>query len=98
MFARGLVEETRQLLARGLGQNPVALQALGYRQVAEYLRGARSFPATVALVQQRTRQFAKRQLTWFRRQLELAWVPLAPGTGVEAAATALAERHAKLGL
>jgi tRNA dimethylallyltransferase len=98
MFARGLVEETRQLLARGLGQNPVALQALGYRQVAEYLRGERSFPATVALVQQRTRQFAKRQLTWFRRQLELAWVPLAPGTGVEAAATALAQRHAKLGL
>jgi tRNA dimethylallyltransferase len=67
MFARGLVAETQRLLAAGLARNRTALQALGYRQVVEHLRGQRSLADTVALVKQRTRQFAKRQLTWFRR-------------------------------
>ena len=66
MFRRGLVSETEALLKRGLGENKNAMQALGYRQVAEYLRGARSFPDTIELVKIRTRQFAKRQMTWFR--------------------------------
>jgi len=75
MFQRGLVEETRKLLARGLDQNPIALQALGYRQVAEHLRGVRPLDQTIELVKIRTRQFAKRQMTWFRGQLPLQWVP-----------------------
>jgi tRNA dimethylallyltransferase len=74
MFARGLVAETRALLERGLQDNRVALQALGYRQVVEHLRGERSFPDTVELVKVRTRQFAKRQMTWFRRQLQVTWL------------------------
>ena len=77
MFAQGLVEETRQLLATGLGANPTALQALGYRQVVEYLRGERPLAETVELVKVRTRQFAKRQMTWFRHQARGHWVPLA---------------------
>lgn len=79
MFRRGLVAETGQLLERGLGANPSASQALGYRQVAEHLRGVRSLPATIELVKIRTRQFAKRQMTWFRRQLALSWIPLSAG-------------------
>jgi tRNA dimethylallyltransferase len=79
MFRRGLVSETRDLLERGLALNPTALQALGYRQVVEYLQGVRSLPQTVELVKIRTRQFAKRQMTWFRRQMRLAWVHLEPG-------------------
>ena len=43
------------------------MQAIGYRQVVEHLRGERSLPETIELVKIRTRQFAKRQLTWFRR-------------------------------
>jgi tRNA dimethylallyltransferase len=74
MFARGLVAETERLLARGLGQNPTAMQAIGYRQVVEHLRGERALEATIALVKQRTRQFAKRQITWFRRQTEVRWL------------------------
>jgi tRNA dimethylallyltransferase len=74
MFTRGLVAETERLLARGLEQNEVAMQALGYRQVAEYLRGQRSLEGTIELVKLRTRQFAKRQLTWFRRQFSATWV------------------------
>jgi tRNA dimethylallyltransferase len=76
MFERGLVTETQSLLAQGLAQNPTALQALGYRQVVEHLRGQRSLPETIDLVKIRTRQFAKRQLTWFRRQMNLQWMTL----------------------
>ena len=74
MFARGLVEETRSLLARGLEQNLTAMQAIGYRQVVEHLRGARSLAETVELVKIKTRQYSKRQMTWFRRQLVVEWI------------------------
>jgi tRNA dimethylallyltransferase len=76
MFRRGLVAETESLLARGLAQNPAAMQALGYRQVVEHLRGGRHLAETIDLVKIRTRQFAKRQLTWFRRQMDLDWILL----------------------
>ncbi|HWD18804.1 MAG TPA: tRNA (adenosine(37)-N6)-dimethylallyltransferase MiaA [Verrucomicrobiae bacterium] len=74
MFRRGLVAETEFLLSKGLGESPSALQALGYRQVVEHLRGARSLAETIDLVKIRTRQFAKRQLVWFRRQMRLEWL------------------------
>lgn len=76
MFRRGLVAETEQLLQLGLAENKFAMQALGYRQVAEFLRGERSLETAVELVKIRTRQFAKRQMTWFRRQFDLQWIPL----------------------
>jgi tRNA dimethylallyltransferase len=88
MFARGLVDETRRLLDHGLAQNKTAMQALGYRQVVEHLRGERSLPKTIELVKTRTRQFAKRQMTWFKRQLSLQWLELSP----DDEAKALAER------
>jgi tRNA dimethylallyltransferase len=78
MFAAGLVEETRHLLKTGLAQNRTAMQAIGYRQVVEHLRGGRSLPETIELVKVKTRQFAKRQMTWFRRQLDLKWIELPP--------------------
>src|SRR5439155_9703481 len=76
MFARGLIDETKALLARGLEQNRTAMQAIGYRQVVEHLRGQRSLAETVELVKIRTRQFAKRQKTWFRRQGDIEWISL----------------------
>ena len=82
MFRQGLAAETESLLAQGLADNPTALQALGYRQVVEHLRGERGLAETIELVKIRTRQFAKRQLTWFRRRMNLEWVTLsatAPG-------------------
>jgi tRNA dimethylallyltransferase len=83
MFARGLVEETRKLLRRGLEQNETAMQAIGYRQVVEHLRGERPLAEAVELVKSRTRQFAKRQLTWFRRQFEPVWIELKPEEALE---------------
>lgn len=78
MFRNGLVEETERLLKLGLASNKTAMQAIGYRQVVEYLRGQRSLPETIQLVKIRTRQFAKRQMTWFSRQLNIEWLKLAP--------------------
>ena len=73
MFRRGLVDETRRLLDHGLEQNRSAMQAIGYRQVVEHLRGEHSLPETIELVKIKTRQFAKRQMTWFRRQMRPDW-------------------------
>ncbi|HZF01324.1 MAG TPA: tRNA (adenosine(37)-N6)-dimethylallyltransferase MiaA [Methylomirabilota bacterium] len=83
MFARGLADETRELLTRGLEQNKTAMQAIGYRQVVEHLRGERDLAETVELVKTKTRQFAKRQLTWFRRQLDAEWIGLKPDESLE---------------
>jgi len=82
MFAAGLVEETRELLARGLDQNKTAMQAIGYRQVVEHLRGDRSLLETIDLVKSKTRQFAKRQLTWFRKYANAQWLELKPESAV----------------
>jgi tRNA dimethylallyltransferase len=78
MFRQGLVEETQRLLSHGLDKNPTAMQAIGYRQVVEHLRGERSLEATITLVKLRTRQFAKRQMTWFRYQVDTTWIHLKP--------------------
>jgi tRNA dimethylallyltransferase len=83
MFRRGLVAETEQLLKRGLAENKFALQAIGYRQVVEHLRGERPLAETIALVKSRTRQFAKRQLTWFRARKNWEWVELKPDDAPE---------------
>jgi tRNA dimethylallyltransferase len=83
MFQRGLVDETRELLKRGLAENRTAMQAIGYRQVVEHLRGERSLAETIELVKIRTRQFAKRQLTWFRRHAQCKKIELKPEETVE---------------
>jgi tRNA dimethylallyltransferase len=77
MFAAGLVEETQRLLhaERPLGRT--ARQAVGYREVIEHLKGKLELSATIELVKLRTRQFAKRQLTWFRSLSECRNVPVA---------------------
>jgi tRNA dimethylallyltransferase len=70
MFEHGWVEEARALggLDRPLSRE--AAQALGYREVFAYLAGRADLEETIALVQTRTRQFARRQLTWFRHMPE----------------------------
>jgi len=73
MFGAGLVEETCALLKQGLRENQTASQALGYKQVIEHLDGGASLAETIELVKLRTRQFAKRQMTWFKRQLPCKW-------------------------
>lgn len=83
MFGRGLVAETEELLKHGLAENRTAMQALGYRQVVEHLRGARPLAETIEMVKIRTRQFAKRQMTWFRKYGEWQWVELGSDQSAE---------------
>lgn len=92
MFAAGLVEETRRLLGRGLEQNKTALQAIGYRQVVEHLRGEHSLPETIELVKTRTRQYAKRQLTWFRKHANAKWFEIQPEATLVEICKQLSER------
>ena len=75
-------------------QGAEKLQALGYRQVVEHLRGERGLPETIELVKIKTRQFAKRQMTWFRRQFRLDWLHCAPQAIPESVADTLLERVA----
>ncbi len=87
MFSAGLVEETRRLLEHGLAQNKTAMQAIGYRQVVEHLRGKSSLAETIELVKIKTRQFAKRQMTWFRNQPGIQWIELSPNDSPDDAAS-----------
>lgn len=83
MFALGLVGETRRLLELGLEQNKTAMQAIGYRQVVEHLRGERSLADTVELVKIKTRQYAKRQRTWFRGLPNVVMIEIQPSECAE---------------
>ena len=69
MFELGLVEETKRLAKRGLRENRNACQALGYRQVLSHIDGALGWEKTIQQVKTKTRQFAKRQRSWFRNQM-----------------------------
>jgi tRNA dimethylallyltransferase len=70
----GLVDETKMLLERGYGRECPAMKGLGYRQVAGYLAGDCNWDEMVRQFKRDTRRFAKRQMTWFRREPELTWL------------------------
>ena len=73
MFEQGLIEETRSLMQR-YGEACRPLESLGYKQAAQYLRGELSLEQAIALAQQGHRNYAKRQLTWFRREPDVDWI------------------------
>lgn len=73
MFATGLVEETKALLERH-GAAPSPLASLGYRQTVQFLRGELTREQALQAAQQAHRNYAKRQLTWFRREPEVTWL------------------------
>ncbi len=73
MFERGLVEEVRGLLERGVPESAPPFRALGYRHALKHLRGGMSLGEAVSLTKAETRQYAKRQMTWFRKMDGVAW-------------------------
>lgn len=73
MFAEGLLEEVRRLTALGYDKCTVAMQGLGYKQLLSHLRGEITLAEAREQIKQETRHFAKRQLTWFRRERETVW-------------------------
>lgn len=73
-FERGLVEEVKHLRAKGVKDNTNALGAHGYRRVCEYLRGERTLESAIEQTKQDVRNYAKRQMTWFRREKDVIWL------------------------
>jgi tRNA dimethylallyltransferase len=73
-FRAGLVEEVRALLERGVPAEGSALGAHGYRRVVEHLRGVRTLESAIVQTKLDVRHYAKRQLTWFRREAGAEWV------------------------
>jgi len=86
MIAQGLIAEVRRLLERGYHVDLPALNSVGYQEVGEFLQHRRDLPATIALIKQNSRRYAKRQLTWFRKYPEGIWI------GAERSAEALDQR------
>ena len=72
-FARGLLDEIRTLLARGIPETARPFGGLVYRQALEHLRGVRDEASTRALIAQENRRYARRQLIWFRKEPNLTW-------------------------
>lgn len=73
-FENGLVEEVKNLREKGLRDSTNALGAHGYRRVCEYLRGERTLESAVEQTKQDVRNYAKRQMTWFRREKDVVWL------------------------
>lgn len=74
MMAQGLTEEVRALWESGCRKDMVSMQGLGYKELLSYLEGEISLEEAVYLIKRDTRHFAKRQLTWFRREKEVIWI------------------------
>ncbi|MFT3742679.1 MAG: tRNA (adenosine(37)-N6)-dimethylallyltransferase MiaA [Pyrinomonadaceae bacterium] len=83
-FNKGLVNEVKQLLADGVRDNGNALGAHAYRRVCEYLRGERTLESAIEQSKQDVRNYAKRQMTWFRREPSVIWLD---GFGTDPAVT-----------
>lgn len=84
-FAAGLIDEVKQLRASGVRDDTNALGAHAYRRVCEYLRGERTLESAIERSKQDVRNYAKRQLTWFRREADATWLR---GFGSDAATQA----------
>ncbi len=74
MIAEGLVDEVKKLLEMGCTRDMVSMQGLGYKEIIDYLQGKISLEEAIYIIKRDTRHFAKRQLTWFRRERDVRWV------------------------
>ena len=74
MLANGLIAEVESLLAAGYGRDTIALRSFGYKELIAYLDGDCTYLEAISQLQQNTRRFAKRQLTWFRKDTRIEWL------------------------
>ena len=74
MLEMGLIDEIKALLAEGVPADCTAMQAIGYKEFVSALEGNGTIEEAAALVQQSSRRYAKRQLTWFRRNKSMNWL------------------------
>jgi len=74
MLKNGLVEEVKKLREMGCHRGMVSMQGLGYKEILDWMDGEYSYEEAIRILKRDTRHFAKRQLTWFRREGEVTWV------------------------
>ena len=74
MFDMGLVEEVKALMAKGYDKSLVSMQGIGYKEVIDYLNGETSLEECIDIIKRDTRHFAKRQLTWFKREKVVTYI------------------------
>ena len=74
MVKEGLLDEVKALKAKGYTKDMVSMQGLGYKEVLDYLDGEISFEEAIYRIKRDTRHFAKRQITWFKRERDVTWV------------------------
>lgn len=78
MIEAGLIDEVKNLLKTTTNESLTSMQSLGYKELVPYIRGEISLEEAVELIKKRTRQFAKRQLTWFRQMEDIHWFDVSP--------------------
>lgn len=76
MIENGLVDEVRRLKSEGCTRDMVSMQGLGYKEILDYLDGAVTLDEAVRIIKRDTRHFAKRQITWFKREKDVRWLNL----------------------
>ena len=76
MMEKGLVNEVKSLAAMGCTRDMVSMQGLGYKEILDYLEGRLSLEEAVFVLKRDTRHFAKRQITWFKRERDVRWLNL----------------------
>ncbi|MCX7884487.1 MAG: tRNA (adenosine(37)-N6)-dimethylallyltransferase MiaA [Caloramator sp.] len=76
MFEKGLVDEVKKLKEMGYNKNMTSMQGIGYKEVFDYLDGLYTLDEVKDIIKQNTRRYAKRQLTWFRREERIHWIDI----------------------
>lgn len=74
MFKMGLIDEVKNLMERGYDRSMVSMQGIGYKEVIDYLNGETSLDECIQIIKRDTRHFAKRQLTWFKREKIVTYI------------------------
>ena len=74
MMEKGLVEEVSELIKMGIDTEATSMQAIGYKEIIEYLDGKTSLSDAVDKIKRESRRYAKRQLTWFKRNEKIHWI------------------------
>ncbi|WP_029321416.1 tRNA (adenosine(37)-N6)-dimethylallyltransferase MiaA [Butyrivibrio sp. AE3004] len=74
MMEKGLIEEVQELLKHNIDRNATSMQAIGYREIFQYLDGNITKEKAIELLKRNTRHFAKRQITWFKREKDVTWI------------------------
>lgn len=95
MVERGLVDEVRSILEKGYSKHTNALQSVGYAEAIDYIEGKINREEMVKRIKQNSRQYAKRQMTWFRRDKRIRWIDINSGDDLNKAAMFITEQYRK---